>query len=91
MANRRIYKYALDDKTGTGQLTQVKMDPTAPILHFGVDPDAQLCLWAAVDPNVLLETRTFVLLWTGQEIDQPLRHIATAVRGLLVWHLFEVL
>jgi hypothetical protein len=61
-----IYKYQLN-RDGGQQV--VKMPPASQILSFGLDPQDDPCIWAAVNetcPNE--EEYVFHLCFTGQEV-----------------------
>ncbi len=50
-------------------------------------------IWALVNPQNLVEHRTFVLIYTGSDAGYPqerLRPIGTIQRGGLVYHLLEI-
>lgn len=51
----------------------------------------QLCLWALVQPENKMETRTFSIFGTGHPIDDVGRYIATfqIEGGTLIFHVFE--
>lgn len=60
-------------------------------LRVGIQ-ESQPCLWAMVDSNAEKEPRTFLLVGTGHEIEEPDRwdHVTTfyMAGGKLIWHVF---
>ena len=46
-------------------------------------------MWALVDPDAPLVTRTFVLTGTGHDVPDDVSHVATFRDGFFVWHLWE--
>lgn len=53
-----------------------------------------ICIWALVDPEALLETRSFGVFGTGHSVpDVPLKFLGTAhlENSALVFHAFEFL
>lgn len=47
-------------------------------------------LWAEVDPNRTVATRTFRIFATGETIDLPVyRYVGTAHIDWTVWHVYE--
>ncbi len=84
-----IYKYEL-------QMTSVQhleLPLACRILKMDVQHQRPF-LWCWVDTEVATETRRFVLVGTGHEIDNPLEltyiDSIQVMDGALVWHLFEV-
>jgi len=57
--------------------------------------DEEIFVWAKVDPEAELETRTIRTLGTGHQVpeDENLKHIGTTqmLGGKLIWHVFEVI
>jgi hypothetical protein len=52
----------------------------------------ELCLWAMVDPDNLMEDRMFLIVGTGHNMPEVFgRYVATVQmeNGLLIWHIFE--
>ena len=72
----------------------LEMPKGAKLLSFQCQYD-QPCLWALVDPEAPLESRTFRFVGTGHPIEEPaekLSFVGTAQMrgGALIWHLFEI-
>lgn len=98
MKNHTIWKFSLVVRDGP---QEVAMPRRAIILDcFQQDPlqecDGLIQFWALVNPNMLLEIRTFRIYGTGhpiadEQVDQ-LAHIATVpmLDGKLIWHVFEI-
>ena len=82
---RTIHKYPLDLVTTQA----VRMPAGAIILHTGLDPQGQLCVWAQVDTAKPTEPTPVWVIGTGQTIPkEALIHIASAVVGRSVWHVY---
>ena len=91
---KTIYKYTIPIRDDC----QVSMPMGAKLLHVdyqGVH-DAELCLWAEVDPAVATVTRFFQVRGTGHRLGELIeldgRYVGTVlIRELgLVWHVYEV-
>lgn len=84
---RTVWKFIL--RPGT---YEVPMPCGAKLLTAQLQGDAP-CLWAEVDDEQPLETRTFISIGTGHEIplDARIAYVATFQFGQLVFHLHEVL
>lgn len=85
----KVYKYPVPLKDHF----EIEMPLGAEILSFQSQND-EMMIWAAVWPNKPIEKRKFSIIGTGQDIDMDCvkDFIGTAqvVRGILVWHLFEM-
>ena len=84
----RIYKYPL-------QLTEqqkINMPTGAKVIHVAVQREA-ICLWAIVDPDQPVESRSFGILGTGQPDFNPkeMRHLVSVLMSDVTfgWHVFE--
>lgn len=90
----RVYKYPLEF---TSDVQSAKLPLGATVLHFDVQRDKRggiPTIWAKVDPGSALEPRNFLLRGTGHPIEfdnHELSHIGTALDGVFVWHLFELI
>jgi hypothetical protein len=61
------------------------------ILHFGMDPAGQLCVWAMVESTGVGYDRHLQIVGTGAEVPGgPVKYIGTSTQGPFVWHLFEI-
>lgn len=69
----------------------IEMPVGAKTLHLEVQHD-QLCLWALVNTDAKIETRTLNMYGTGHPVDtaKSITHIGTFLEanGNLVWHVF---
>jgi hypothetical protein len=84
---KAIYKYRLDI-VGT---QDIEMPAGAKILCVQAR-DEDLFLWAVVDIGATFETRTFIIVGTGQAVDVEYlsgRYIGTVQQYGGVWHVFE--
>lgn len=81
-----IWKYTLHPKT------ELEMPKAAEILTVGIQGD-DIVMWAKVNPEAPLETRTFLGFGTGHDLpDQiPLKYVGTTLftGHNLVFHIFE--
>ena len=98
MSEKRVYKYGvLSDAVVVSEgvwQTHVVM-PEGEVLSAGFQVD-DLVMWALVDPDGPVESRTFIIAWTGQPIVDDvgaeftgLKFLATVQAGRLVYHVFE--
>ncbi len=81
----RIYKYQL---TGDAQQT-VMLEPSARIIHVGVDPGGNLCIWAEVDPRQTRVAVTIYTVDTGGAVPPGASHIGTHVGQFFVYHFYR--
>ncbi len=59
------------------------------LLHVGVDPHKQTCLWCLVDPAAEKKTENLFIVGTGNPVpDVPLRRLGSFLAGPYVWHVF---
>jgi hypothetical protein len=84
----RIFKYDLQIR-GTAI---VPMQRGAVILHVAAQGTVP-CVWASVDPNAPLESRTFSVVFTGHDdIPEDSRYLGTCqTHNGLVLHVYEML
>lgn len=72
---------------------EIEMPAFAEILHVDVQHDVP-AIWAVVNPDHVMEKRTFHLYGTGHPMHMDVReeHVGTFLmyHGSLVFHLFEV-
>jgi hypothetical protein len=62
----------------------------AKILHVGLDPSSQPCLWANVTSSNVPVERSVHISGTGHPIpDGDNRHVGSFVDGSFVWHVWE--
>jgi hypothetical protein len=83
---KTIWKYdvPIDDND-----TEILMPSGAKILHVTIQMPHIITFWAIVN-NSLLETRTFRVFGTGQEIpDEYNYYLGTIMDKQFVWHLLE--
>lgn len=52
-----------------GNVVEIEMPARAEILHVGVQGQAQVCVWAKVDPEAPLKARRFRIAGTGHALD----------------------
>ena len=67
---KRIWKYPMDlnsYKDGSYEVS-LAMQVGARVLYMGSDQSGVPCLWAEVDEDAQLETRTFVSVGTGHGV-----------------------
>ena len=86
---KTIYKYRVADK--------VEIPASAQILHYGIDPNGIICLWALIDTEeIKTKTKEYVIIGTGWPLDEMIQEnechynfVATVNEGLYMWHIFE--
>lgn len=81
---KTVWKYALK----LNDTQEIDMPGGAEILHAGLDPSGDLHMWAKVDTNRAVETRTVHIRDTGNELPPDVRHVSTVLTGEFVWHVF---
>jgi hypothetical protein len=82
-----VWKYRL------GPEAQIHSMPKgAYVIHVGLDPNEDPCLWALVDPNAAKEPRHFQLFLTGQpvSITREISVLGSIKRGSTMYHVFEI-
>ena len=85
-----IHKYKL--APDVGQTIMVPLG--ANVIHAGVDPAGDPCIWAEVDQNSKpVEERTFWMFGTGHAMPphhRRLRHIGSFLhKEEFIWHVYE--
>ncbi len=92
-----IYKYEIaliNPRAATAQdFGLVSMPKGARVIH-AQDQRGSIYLWAIVDlEEKTTENKRFLVVGTGQPFDKSdlihMRHIATFLSGIFVWHVFE--
>lgn len=85
----KIYKYPVP----IADYFTITLPQCAEILSFQTQND-EMMIWAAVNPENLIEDRRFSVIGTGHNInmDEVKKFIGTAqlMNGKLAWHLFEM-
>lgn len=67
----------------------IQMPVSATVLHVGLDPLAQPCLWARIDPTAPLVEYSLYVSGTGQPVpDGDNKHLGSFVDGQFVWHVW---
>lgn len=59
------------------------------LLHAGLDPTGQPCVWALVDKGSEMAQLHLRVAGTGHEVSHDHLHVGTFVQGPFVWHVFE--
>jgi hypothetical protein len=86
---KRIFKYEIPIQ----HIIHIELPQESKIISFQ-NQNEIACIWAIVDNSFPLESRTFILIGTGQELSEScLNYIGTCqmMGGNLVWHLFELI
>lgn len=81
-----IYKYPIeitDDQT-------IDMPEGAQVVHAGLDPQGQPCLWAKVNNRVRTEPRRIQVRGTGHPLPDDAEWVGTFTQGPFVWHVFTL-
>ncbi len=79
---RSIYKY---EARGASF-----MDPDGTVVHVGLDPNCNPCVWLLVDPDAPTVARRFTLVGTGDSVADAAHPVGSFVDGPFVWHVVEV-
>jgi len=81
----RIYKYPIS----ITQNQEILAPQGAQVIHAGLDPQGNPCVWAIVDPRNEDQPITILLYGTGWQMSEaPGRHIGTINHGPMMWHVF---
>lgn len=68
----------------------VMMPPRAEIIHAGLDPAGDPCVWARVNPTTEKVERSICVTGTGGPIPEgENRHVGSFTHGPFVWHVWE--
>lgn len=93
MADERcVYKYEIP----FSDVAEVKLPKGAEVLHLRALSGAggPITMWALVEPDAEMETRTFRIAGTGHGIFDDVSHIDTIYYDIpgspLVFHVFEI-
>jgi hypothetical protein len=68
---------------------QVTMPVGAEIIHVGLDPMREPCMWACVNDEAPLVDRTIYVSGTGGPILGNPVHRGSFVQNRFVWHVWE--
>lgn len=81
---RTIYKYPIKI-TGVQEIRL----PLGRVLHVGLDPTGQPCIWAEVDTDCSPIVMPVYIVGTGNPMpEHPTDHIGSFVMGPFVWHVY---
>jgi hypothetical protein len=86
--SRTIYKYPFSIES----MFELSLPFGAMVIHAGLDPAGQPCLWAEFDKakSSVKEIRPFFCVGTGQSLNPMANaHIGSFVQGPFVWHIYE--
>lgn len=85
---RKVFKYLLP-----GDDMVVEMPVAARIVSVGLDADAELAVWAEVDPDAVKVLRRIVTIGTGEEdVPEGGTYIGRTVSasGRMIWHTYDM-
>lgn len=83
---KTIWKYGLNPASAW----TTRLPAGAVVLSVGFDPNEQLSMWVAVDPDVQdTALRTFCVIGTGHDLPNGCEFLATVRQGSFMWHVFE--
>lgn len=69
----------------------IEVPAGASIIHVGLDPAGQPCVWAEVEPHVEKIEREIFIRGTGHPIDKVKgSHRGSFVHGPFVWHVYSI-
>lgn len=83
----KVFKYPIDLR----EWNYIDMPIGAKILSLQVQADVP-CIWALVEPDMEHQTRKFLVVGTGHEVDPGSSKFIGTVQMAngLVWHIFEI-
>lgn len=82
---RKIYKYPFEIK----DKIEIEMPACSMVVHVGLDPQGQPCVWANVEPEAQTIKQIFYVRGTGHDLGDASGHLGSFVQGDFVWHLFQ--
>jgi len=82
---KTIYKYPI----AITEEQEITMPQGAEVIHAGVDPQGNPCVWAMVDTRNEPEPMSILVYGTGAPMAYtPERHVGSFNDGPFVWHVF---
>jgi len=81
----KIYKYPIQIVSEQ----DIEMPYAAEIIHAGLDPTGQPCIWAVVNPGFDPKPRRIFVVGTGREFETWERHLGSFLQDQFVWHVFQ--
>lgn len=82
MRNRTIYKYSLEQR-------RHRIPALHKVIHAGVDPVGELCVWVEVDASTTEIDVSFFRVGTGHVVPDGAEHIWSFNDGPFVWHIYK--
>jgi len=83
---KTIYKYPLK----ITNVQQIEIPQGFNVLHVGLDPQDQPCIWAAVDTTKETQMAQIVVLGTGHNANgiEWMNHLGSFRQDCFMWHVF---
>jgi len=82
---KTIYKYPI----AIIEEQEITMPQGAEVIHAGLDPQGNPCVWALVDTRNEPEPVSIVVYGTGNPVSYyPNEHVGSFNHGPFVWHVF---
>lgn len=82
---KTIYKYPIE--IHARQLVQMRAH--AKVIHAGLDPAGNPCLWAEVDTDARLVNYEVYIVGTGLAMPEAtVRHLGSILQGEFMWHVY---
>lgn len=88
---RTIHKFpiSLEEETVHHVPHQARGRP-AEVLHVGLDPRGQLCVWMLLDPDAAWSSfHRFTVIGTGMPVPEAATYRGTVRDDPFMWHIFE--
>ena len=85
MRSNVIYKY----KIQIIEYQCISMPRGAKIIHAGLDPVDEPCVWALIDPDQPAIERELFIIGTGQSGVKVDNHVGSFIMGRFMWHVFQ--
>ena len=80
-----IHKYEIN----IADELSVTLPKDAEILHLGLDPNGDVCIWAKVNTDNPMVELPLLVFGTGHNIpDNAKRHLGSVLQRFFVWHIF---
>ena len=59
------------------------------VVHVGLDPKRELCVWVEIDTDAPGRTHRIVMHGTGHAVQAGCNHIGSVVHPPYVWHFYS--
>lgn len=85
---RTIFKYPIAITDEQEICVKKEGGTRSKIVHVGLDPAGQPCVWIEHFPGNYIETWKIRIIGTGHDISGALSHVGSFVQRSFVWHVY---